>query len=105
LFEQVDRGVDDLAEVVRRDVRRHADGDPCEPFTRRFGKRAGKHNGLFVRAGEVRDEIDGPLVEALEHAHRQHGEATLGVTHGGRPVIRDLESRIRRARRSMGGEG
>jgi hypothetical protein len=38
-------GVDDLAEVVRRDVGRHPDGDAGEPLTSRLGNRAGRTTG------------------------------------------------------------
>ena len=37
LVDQLDARVDHLAQVVRRDVRRHADGDAAAPLTSRFG--------------------------------------------------------------------
>jgi len=44
---QRDAGIDHLAEIVRRDVGRHADAMPPAPFTRRLGKRAGSTTGSF----------------------------------------------------------
>ena len=44
-----DAGVDHLAQIVGRDVGRHADGDAAAPLTSRFGKRAGRTVGSWSR--------------------------------------------------------
>ena len=48
-FSSAMAGVDDLGEVVRRDVGRHADGDAGRlPLTMRLGTRAGRTVGSRV---------------------------------------------------------
>ena len=47
VVDQVDRGVDDLAEVVRRDVRGHADGDALAAVDEQVGEARREHDGLL----------------------------------------------------------
>ena len=48
VVEQVLHRVDDLAEVVRRDVRRHADGDPAAPVDQEVREPRGSTTGSTV---------------------------------------------------------
>ena len=41
IVDQRDAGIDDFAEIVRRNVGCHADGDAAAPLTSRFGNFAG----------------------------------------------------------------
>ena len=54
---------------------------PEAPLASRFGKRAGKDDGLAVLAVIGRPEIDGVLVDAVEHRLRDRRQPALGVAH------------------------
>jgi len=58
LFDQRDRGVDHLTEVVWRDVRRHPDRDPGGAVDEQVGERRRQHLGLFEPVVVVRRKID-----------------------------------------------
>ena len=88
VVEQVQRGVDHLAQVVWRDVRRHADRDALAAVHQQVREPTGKDLGLLGRAVEVGREVDGVLVDARQHVHRQVGQTALGVAVGGRRVRR-----------------
>ena len=78
-----DRGVADFAEVVRRNARRHPDGDTVRAVdekVRRFRRQDGRLHSRFVVS---RDEVDGVEVQVFEERHRHSGEARFGVTHRG----------------------
>jgi hypothetical protein len=70
IFDQRDAGVDDFAEIVRRNVGRHADGDAAgaiDQEVREFG-RQNRRLGLGIVV--VRLEIDGVLVDIPEYCQR-----------------------------------
>ena len=78
-------------QVVRRDVRRHADRDArAEPFTSRFGKRAGRTDRHHLALVVVRLEVDDVLVEVAQHLDRDRREPALGVAHGRGAVAVDV---------------
>ena len=76
----VDDAVHDLAQVVRRDVGRHADRDARRAVHEQVGNGAGDRRllGGFV---VVRDEVDGLLVEVRHHALGERLQPRLGVAH------------------------
>ena len=76
-------GVDDLGEVVRRDVGRHADGDAAAAVDDEIGDARGQHGGLEGGLVVVGGEVDGVGVDVGEHLAGDAGQARLGVTHGG----------------------
>ena len=78
-----DRGVDGLTEVVRRNVRRHADGDARRAVDEQVWIARRQNQRLLARAVVVRPEVDGVRVDIAEHQRRYAGQATLGVAHGG----------------------
>ena len=83
-----DRRVDHLAQVVRRDVRRHADGDPRRAVDEQVREARREDRRLLLAPVVVRHEVDGVHVEVAQHLHRQAVEAGLGVAHrGGRVVV------------------
>ena len=82
ILEHVQDGVDHLAEVVRRDVRRHADGDALRPVDQQVGETCRQHDRLGRCAVVVRHRVDGLLVDAGEHLHRERGETALRVSGG-----------------------
>ena len=55
--------IDGFAEVVRRDVRGHADGDACRAVYEQIRETRGKNRRLLEALIVVRLEIDGFLVE------------------------------------------
>ncbi len=80
-------GRGDLAQVVRRDVGRHADRDAGAAVDQQVGDPRGQDRGLLRAAVVVRDEVDGVLVDVPQHLHGQRVEPRLGVSHGGRRVV------------------
>ena len=80
VLDEVDRGLHDLAEVVRRHVRRHADGDAARAVDEQVRERGGQDGRLLQRVVVVGDEVDGVLVEAGDQRQGCGREARLGVT-------------------------
>ena len=83
-----DRRGDHLAQVVRRDVRRHADGDPRRAVDEQVREARRQHRRLLLAPVVVGHEVDRVHVEVAQHLGGQAGEAGLGVAHrGGRVVV------------------
>jgi hypothetical protein len=80
--DQVHRRVDHLAEVVRRYVGRHADGDAARAVDEQVRDARRQDRGLDLRVVEVRDEVDALLVDVAEQLDRELREARLGVAVG-----------------------
>ncbi len=68
-----------LAEIVRRDVRRHAHRDAGRAIDDQVREAGGEHGGLLQAVVEVGNEDDRVLVDVLEHRHRDAREPGLGV--------------------------
>ncbi len=81
--------VDHLAQVVRRDVGRHADRDARRAVDQQVRVGRGEDRGLLLGAVVGRHEIDGVLVDVLEQLGRQTRQLDLGVTHRRRRVAVD----------------
>ena len=79
LVDQADEAVADLAEVVRRDVGGHADGDAVGAVDEQVGELARQDERLAVLAVVVVDEIDGVVLEVGEHLGGDGRQAGLGV--------------------------
>ena len=79
-----DQGVADLAEVVRRDRGRHADGDAARAVDQQVGELAGQDPRLLVLLVVVGLEVDGVELDVLEHLGGDRAELGLGVPHGRR---------------------
>ena len=77
------RGVDRLAQVMRRDVRRHADGDAVAAVDEQVREARGKHLGLLQALVVVRAPVDRFLLEVAQKLHCGLRQTSLGVTHGG----------------------
>ncbi len=67
VVDERDRRVADLPEVVGRDVRGHADGDARRPVDEQVRQLGRQHARLALRAVVVVDEVDGLLVDVVEH--------------------------------------
>ncbi len=80
--DQLDRRVDDLGEVVRRNVRRHADGDPGRTVDEQVRELGRQDDGLDQRPVVVRRPVDRLLVDVVaEELRRELGETDLRVAH------------------------
>ncbi len=76
-----DDPVHDLGEIVRRDVRRHADRDPGRAVDEQV-REARREDGRFLpRLVVVRDEVDGVRVDVPQHLGGEAREPALGVAH------------------------
>ena len=89
IVDQRDAGVDELAEIVRRDVGRHADGDAAGAVRQQVREARRQHHRLALGIVVVRLEIDGVLVDVLEQRVRDLGEPHLGVAHRRRRIAVD----------------
>ena len=76
-----------LAQVVRRDVGGHTDGDTAGTVGQQIGEPARQDGGLLHPPVVVGREIDCLLVDFAQHLHRQRGEASLCVPHGSRWIV------------------
>ena len=84
-----DGGVDDLAEIVGRDVGRHADGDAAAAVDQEIGEARRQDRRLALRVVVVVAEVDGVLVEVLEQGAGDLLHAAFGVAHGRRHIAVD----------------
>ena len=81
VFYQVDRSIGDFAQVVGRDLSRHADGDAgsaVEQAKRQAGREQG---GFVVGAVVVRLPVDRAFVEFSEQQFGDRHQAGFGVAH------------------------
>ena len=81
VFDQGAGGIADLAQVVRRDVRGHADGDSGRAVDQQVRQLGRQDRRLFLRAVVVVLEVDGVLVDVGQHLGRDARQAGLGVAH------------------------
>ena len=89
VLEHEDEPVDDLSQVVRRDVGRHADRDPGRAVHQEVREAGRKHDGLLLGLVVVRDEIDRVPVDIRQHLLGDLRQPDLGVAHRRRRVAVD----------------
>ncbi len=82
LVDQVDRGVDQLGRIMRRDRGRHADRDARGTVGEQVGEQAGHQLRLVILVIVGRTEAGGILVEAYHQVHRDLGQSCLGIAIG-----------------------
>ena len=85
-----DDGVDDLAEVVRRHVRRHADGDAGRAVDEQVREARRQDGRLAPRLVVVRAEVDRVGVDVAEELRGDRRQAALRVAHRRRRVPVDV---------------
>ena len=91
-----DGRVDDLVEVVRRDVGRHADGDAGRAVHQQVRQGGGEDGGLGGGLLVIGGEVDGVLLDVLEQVLGDVLQAGLGVTVGrGRIAVDGAEVALR----------
>ena len=82
---------DDLAQVVRRHVGRHADRDAGGAVDEQVRERCGQHGGLQELVVVVGHEVDDIFVEVGGQRLRGGCHASLGVSGGRRAVVEGAE--------------
>ena len=90
IVDEADHRVAHLAEIVWRDVGRHAHRDAAGAVDQQVGKQGGHHERLTHarHVGEVRAEVDRILLDVVDEAHRHRGHPRLGVpVRGGRVTV------------------
>ena len=80
-------GVGHLAQVVRRDVRGHADGDAGRPVDQQVREARGQDGRLLQGAVIVVAHVDGVLVDPAHQLDGQRRHLALGVTVRGGAVV------------------
>ena len=90
MVDEVQRGIDDLAQVVGRDVGGHADRDPLAAVDEQVRKPRREEFGFGELARVVVDEVDGVLVDAVEQGEGDGIESTFGVAGGSSRVVRRI---------------
>ena len=86
MLDEIDLGVADFAQVVRRNVGRHADRDARGAVEHQVRQPGGQHEWLLPGRGIIVAEVDGVLLEVDQQFGRDPGEPRLGVPVGGRRV-------------------
>ena len=81
--------VAEFVQVVRRDVRRHADGDAGRTVEKEVRELCGENRRFLERLVEVRHHVDGVLLEVVEKFVRHALHPDFGVTHRRRAVAVD----------------
>ena len=84
------RGLDGLAQVVRRDVCGHADGDARGAVDQQVGEARGQDLRLLEGLVVVGLPVHGVLLQVAQQLHGGLGQAGLGVTHCGGAVAVDV---------------
>ena len=85
-----DRGGDDLAQVVRRDIGGHAHGDARTAVDEQVREAGREHDRLLARPVVGGREVHRLRVDVPQHLGGQALEARLGVAHGGRAPAVDV---------------
>ena len=93
--QQVTQGVDDLDQVVRRDVRGHPHRDAGRAVHQQVREGCRHHGRLGFVAVVVRPEVDGIELQALGHREGDRRHPGLGVAHGGRTGVEGAEIAVR----------
>ena len=83
---QLDDGGADLGDVLRRDVRRHADGDAGAAVAEQVREAGRQHGRLLARAVVVRHEVHRLVLDVGEQLRGDLGHPRLGVARRGRRV-------------------
>ena len=90
IVDHLERRIDDLGDIVARDVGRHAHSDPAGAIGEQVGEEAGHDFRLFFLIVVGRNEIDRACVEAFHQAHRGLRQPRLGIAIGGGVIAVDI---------------
>ena len=81
--------VDHFAEIVRRNICRHADGDTARAVDEKVGDLCGENGGFFQCIVKIRCELNGVFLQIAQHFFRDTGEAHFSVPHCRRRIAVD----------------
>ena len=84
-----DRGINDFAEVMRRNIGCHADGNAAGAIDKQIGKFSWQNGRFPLSAVVVFLKVDGFLVEIVEKGFSDLLQAALRVAHRGRWIAVD----------------
>ena len=105
IVDEGDGPVDDLCEVMGRDIGRHADGDAVRSVDEQVGKARREDGGLHLVAVEVGEEVHRLLIEVAQHLGGELRKACFGITHcGGRVAVHRAEVAVPVHEREVDGE-
>ena len=90
VVDKVARRLDNLVEVMRRDIGRHAHGDARTTVDQQVGEAGGQDLGLGQGLVVVGTPINRVLLQVAQQLHGGFCQAALGVTHGRRGVAVDV---------------
>ena len=88
--DEMERGVTEFGDVVRRNRRRHADRDALRAIGEQVRHRRRHDDRLFGVAGVIVAPVDRVFLDALHDEARHVGHARLGVAVGGGVVAVDV---------------
>src|SRR5215813_4634791 len=74
-------GVDHFAQVMRRNIGRHTDGDTGATVNEKIWESGRENGGLGPGLIVVRDKVDGLLVHVGHEGRAEMSHAGLGITH------------------------
>ncbi len=80
-----------LAQIMRRHIRGHADGNTGTAIDQQIRNRSGQNSRLLQLVIVIRREINGILTDIGIHAKRCLGHTRLSVTGGRRTVVKGTE--------------
>ena len=83
-------GIDQLMQIMRRDVGGHAHGDAGSPICQQAGKGRRKDRGFFEAAIVVGAKIDGVFVQAHQKRLRRCGHPRFGISGGSGVIAIDV---------------
>ena len=89
MLDQMDRRLDDLTQVVRRNLGRHADGDSIRTVDQQVRDARRQDGRLLARFVVVRDEFDGLFLDVGEQLRRDARQTRFGVPVGRRVIAID----------------
>ena len=89
MVQEMPAGFDGFRQIVRRDIRRHTDGNTCRAVHQKVRQLRREHHGFALRVVEVGNEVHRFFVQIVEHRIGNFGQSAFRVTHGRRPVAVD----------------
>ena len=89
LLDEMDDGLANLRQIVRRHVGRHADGNTVRAIHQKIGNFARQIRRLFAVFVVVGNEIDRVFVDVFEKRFGKRRHARFGVSHRGRRIAVD----------------
>ena len=89
IVDQRNGRIDDFAEIVRRNIRGHADCDATGAVDQQIRETCRQHHRLALVSVVVFLKVDGVLVDVVEQRHRRARQPAFGVAHGRRRIAVD----------------